>query len=282
MMKLFFCSIELNKTIEEQSTKSIKSIPKTLVEINHTKKEINVLKEKIDNFNKSLTSIEDSSENSISYLSQFDVLKNKLERCNSSLEQAETFSMMMKEIEEGLNQSEFERTSNLIQKVQQSFDILKSLNKFKNDGKKLDQYKEKFEEIIRPNLIESTKNYDSANLKSFLIFFQKIGRENSFHSSYFEIRFFPINHIINKKDADLPTILEQFYNRYFFFFKNEISKIKIFFLIFQVWDVSNFYLFIIYFISIIIFLFIFLFFFFFKNILIFYFFYSLKFFIFQI
>ena len=236
MMKLFFSSIELNKSIEEQSTKSIKSIPKTLVEINHTKKEINVLKEKIDNFNKSLTSIEDSSENSISYLSQFDVLKNKLERCNSSLEQAETFSMMMKEIEEGLNQSEFEKTAILIQKVQQSWDILRSLTKFKNEGRKLEQYKEKFEETIKPNLINCTKNYDSSNLKTFYQFFHKIGKQDSFHAIYFEIRFVPLNQIHNKNDIDLPSKLEQYYNR-------QKKKKKNYFILF------NFFLFVCFFLQ---------------------------------
>ena len=215
--------MELNSSIEHLSSKALRAIPRTLGEINNIKKEVSLLKEKIDNFNDNLSVMEDSSENSIQFLSQLDQLKSKMEKCMVSVEQADTYAAMMQEVEQLLKSSELERTARLILQLEQSTEVLKSIPRFKNSAKQLQGYKENFESVLRPKLINSVKEYDVQSIRLLFNLFRQIGKEESLFPLYFGSRTVSLDSILSSSEPNLSTVLDQYYTRFSELFTKEVE-----------------------------------------------------------
>lgn len=99
IMKLQMHALEVGNQLEDTSNQALAAIPRVLREVERLRKEMLVLKEKLNSFNERLYRIESHTDRSVRVLADIDRAKTRMEDCLKALEQVDKLSKLTADIE---------------------------------------------------------------------------------------------------------------------------------------------------------------------------------------
>lgn len=214
--KLQVTTQEVTTALDDSSSQALKNVPRTLRSIEWLATDANALKKSMAGILAKLSQVQENAEQGVSFLSELDAVKSRMEDCLSILAHARQISRYGNEIEDILAQNDFEEVAVRLQAMRESLDALSDVKEFDKYRSELHLLLGRLEDALRPQVIKAFKDHASGPVRQYLGIYSQIGKSSVMLDEYYACRREPLHETWHgfRPDGDalgqwLPSFYEE-------------------------------------------------------------------------
>lgn len=166
----------MNSSLEDASQQVLISLPRVMRDTRTLQQEALALRDKMCSVKEEISRVEQNTGQSMAMLERLDRLKTKLEDAKHSLHEADNWTLLANELEEGFESGNLELISTKLLSMQHSLKILANVADYEDRKLQLEELKNRLEAMTSPGIVQA---FTSGNIEQSVMYaktFASIGR----------------------------------------------------------------------------------------------------------
>jgi len=184
VLKLQLMISKLNTALEDQCQQVVQSIPRIVVEAEQLQQEADFLKDKLISVKSDVESVEQETEQNMKALIQMDRVKERISETSKALQEADNWSILDSQAEEGLLKKDYTLVGEKIAGMQISLRLLHHAQDYQERVDHLESLRNRLEATLSPNLVKAFSNNDREGAATIVNIFRGMERDKQLTKYY--------------------------------------------------------------------------------------------------